>query len=132
MDLQFAALENAPVLIAQDREQDFVLEIGLERFPIDIEVGRVDRTGPVFEHIHPPVVERLADAHVVRDEIDDLAHPVSVEVRDPGVVFRARTDRGIQFVVIGDVIAMQAFGASRYGTISRAWVKVNCRLNCNR
>ena len=109
--LQFAALQDASVLIAQDREQDLVLQIGFERLPLDVEIGRVERAGPVFEHIHPPVIERLADAHVVRDEIEHLSHPVRVQLRDPRVVFRARTDRGIQLVVIGDVVAVQAFGA---------------------
>jgi hypothetical protein len=98
-------------LIPQDREQHFVLEIGLERFPIDVEVRRVDRAGPVFEHVHPPMVERLADAHVVRDEIDDLPHAVGVEVGDPSIVFGARTNSGIQLVVIGNVVAVQTLRA---------------------
>ncbi len=38
MHLQLAALQDAAVLIAQDREQDLVLEIRLERMPLDIEI----------------------------------------------------------------------------------------------
>ena len=41
----------------------------------------------------------------------DLSHAVRVQLRDPGVVFLARADRGIQLVVIGDVVAVQALRA---------------------
>ena len=94
------------------------------------------------------MIERLADAHVVRDEIEDLSHPVRVQVRDPRIVFLARADRRIQLVVIGDVVAVQAFRARlKIGRritvadpermqirhdVARACAKVNCRLNCNR
>ncbi len=57
------------------------------------------------------MIERLADPHVVRDEIEDLTHAVRVQLGDPGVVFLARTDRGVQLVVIGDVVAVQALRA---------------------
>ena len=57
------------------------------------------------------MIERLADPHVVRNEIDDLSHAVAVEIGDPGVVLIARTDRGVQFVVIGNVVAVQTFRA---------------------
>ena len=39
----------------------------------------------------------------------DLPHPVRVQFGDPGVVLLARADRGIQLVVIGDVVAVEAF-----------------------
>src|SRR5260370_897974 len=41
--LQFATLEHPSVLIAQDREQNFIAQIGFDRTPIDVEVGRVHR-----------------------------------------------------------------------------------------
>ena len=78
---------------------------------MDVEIGRVERAGAVFENIHPPLIERLADAHVVRDEIDDLSHAVRMQIGDPGIVLLARPDRGIQLVVIGDVVTVQAFRA---------------------
>ena len=40
------------------------------------------------------MIERLADAHVVRDEIDDLSHAVRMEIEsdaDPEIVERLRT-----------------------------------------
>ena len=41
----------------------------------------------------------------------DLSHAARVQFGDPGVVFFARTDGGIELVVIGDVVAVQAFRA---------------------
>ena len=39
----------------------------------------------------------------------DLSHFAGVQFRDPGIVFFARTDRGIELVVIGNVVAVQTF-----------------------
>ena len=39
--MQLATFENATVLIAENREQDFVVQIGFERAPINVEIGRV-------------------------------------------------------------------------------------------
>ena len=36
---------------------------------------------------------------------------MGAQFRDPGVVIFARTDRFVQFVVIGDVVTVQTFGA---------------------
>ena len=41
MHLQFAALQHATVLIAQDREQNFIAQVGFERAPIDVEIRRI-------------------------------------------------------------------------------------------
>src|SRR5207247_5749197 len=69
------------------------------------------RAGPVFEHIHPPLVERFRDPHMIRHEIEHLAHRVRVQFRSPGVVFLTRTNHGVEFVMVGDVVAVQALGA---------------------
>ncbi len=106
-----AALEHATILIGQDRQQNLIVQIGLERPPIDVEVGRIHRARPVFEHIHPPMVERLANAHVVRDKIEHLSHAARAQLRDPRVVFVARTNCRIQLVVIGNIVAVQTFSA---------------------
>ena len=108
--LQLAPFQNAAVLIAQNRNQHLVAQVGFERLPVDIEIRRVNRARPVLQNIGPPEILRLADAHVVRDEIEHLTHPAGVEFRDPGVVFRARPDGRVQLVVIGNVVAVQALG----------------------
>ena len=74
--------------------------------PVDIEIRRVSRTGPIFEHIHPPLIERLRDPDVIRHKIEHLAHRVRVQFRNPRVVLLAGTDRHIEFVVIGNVVTV--------------------------
>ena len=48
---------------------------------------------------------------MVWDKIDNLPHPVGTEFRDPGVIIFARPDCGVELVVIGDVVSVQALGA---------------------
>ena len=57
------------------------------------------------------MVQRLAHTHVVRHKIKQLPHFVRVQLSDPCIVIRARADRGIELVVIGDVVTVQAFRA---------------------
>ena len=89
MHLQFAALEDAPILVAQNRQQNFVAQIRLQRMPVDIEIRREPRARPVFEHVHPPFVKRLGDPDVIGDKIEHLAHRMRMQFRDPGVVILA-------------------------------------------
>ena len=70
MDLELTALEHASVLIGQDWQQHFVAQFDFERSPIDVKIARIYRARSVFEHIHPPLIERLGDAHVVRDKVE--------------------------------------------------------------
>ena len=78
VDLELAPLEHASVLIAQNRQQNFAAQVRLERMPIDVEVRRVHRARPIFEHIHPPLIKRLGDAHMVGNEIEQLSHSMPV------------------------------------------------------
>ena len=110
--MQLAALNDATILIAQDRQQNFVTQVRFERMPVDIEIGRIPGARPVFEHIHPPLVERLGDSHMIRDEIEHLAHRVRMQFRNPRVVIFARADGRVELIVIGDVVAVQALRAS--------------------
>ena len=54
---------------------------------------------------------RIVDAHVVGDEVEHLAHFVRAQLRDPGVVILARSDRGVEFIMIGNFVTVQALGA---------------------
>src|SRR4029077_16819665 len=105
---QLTALENAPVLIAQYRQQNFIAKIGLQRLAVDIEIRRVSGAGPIFEHVHPPLIERFSDSHVVRDKVEYLTHRMRMELPDPRFIILARADRRVEFVVVGDVVAVQA------------------------
>src|SRR4029453_16752119 len=54
----------------------------------------------------------MSNADMVRNEIQHLAHAVRLQLRDQGVIIRARTYRGVHLVMISDVVAVQALGAS--------------------
>src|SRR5207248_481302 len=109
--LQLTALENAPILIAQDRQQNFIAKIGLQWLPVDIEIRRVSGAWSIFEHVHPPLIERFSDAHVVRDKVEDLAHRMGMKLPNPCLIILARPDRSVELVVVGDVVAVQAVWA---------------------
>ncbi len=75
LQLEVALIEDSPVLVAEDGEQHLVRELALERAPIDVEIRRVNRRLAVLEHVHPPGVAHIGDAHVVRHHVDDQAQP---------------------------------------------------------
>ena len=79
--------------------------------PIDVEIGCESRAGPIFEHIHPPLIERLGDPDVIRHEIEHLAHRVRMQFRNPRVVRFAGTDCRVEFVMIRNVVTVETFGA---------------------
>ncbi|MBI2940370.1 MAG: hypothetical protein HYY04_08010 [Chloroflexi bacterium] len=70
---QLLALQHLAVRVAQDGQQDAVLQVGphLQRVPVDVEERRVGRAGAVFQHVHPPGVARIGNPHVVRDDVED-------------------------------------------------------------
>ncbi len=109
--LQFAALQHAPVLIRQDRQQELVPQIGLERLPVDIEKRGVSRAGPVFQHVHPPAIARVGHADMIRDKIQHLPHRARAQLCYPGVVIRPCANGRVQPAVIADVVAMETLRA---------------------
>src|SRR5262245_36830539 len=48
---------------------------------------------------------------MVRNKIQDLAHAVRLQLRDPSVIIRPRPDRRVQLVMISDVVTVQTLGA---------------------
>ena len=82
LDLQFAVLEHLAVLVAQNRHDQLELAppalILSSRAPVDVEEAGVDRGWPVFEHVEPAEIARVADAHVVGHDVGELAHPVAL------------------------------------------------------
>jgi hypothetical protein len=104
---EFLILEDAAILISQNRKEHLVLKFILYGFPIDIEKVGVGRTGAIFEHIDPPPVFVFDDAHVIRDDIEHLAHSVSFEIFHPFVILLFGTDFGIELVVVQKIISME-------------------------
>ena len=72
-------LEHGAVGVAEDRQQHLVFELGLDRLPVDVEDAGVARALAVFEHVLPPRVGGLGDAHVIRHQVDDVAHAVGAQ-----------------------------------------------------
>ena len=68
LQLEFAAVKDSAVLIAQDRHQDFELQFVLQRFPVNIEKLGVGGSLSVLQNIQPPGVIGPHHPHVVPDD----------------------------------------------------------------
>src|SRR5260370_37431243 len=64
--------EDDSVLVAQHRKQHLVLQLLLDRIPIDIEHPGMDRGRSVLQNVVPHRVA-LLDPHVVGNEIENLS-----------------------------------------------------------
>ena len=109
-ELQLLPLEHRAVLIAEDRDQDLVGQLVLHRMPVDVEEAREARARAVLEHVEPPRVRRLRDAHVVRHEVHDVPHAARVQRVDPRPVLLVGADLRVEPRRIGDVVAVRAAG----------------------
>ncbi len=108
---QLAIVENVTVLLAEERQQYFSAQLGAQRTPVDVEVVGVVRVLAPGEQIEPPRVVVAADPHVVRDEVQDVAHSVRAQRRDERPVVVGVAELGVERVVIDDVVAVQRTGA---------------------
>jgi hypothetical protein len=107
-ELDLLPLEDGAVRVPEHGQQHLVFELRLERMPVDVEHVGVPRALTVFEHILPPWVRRLGDAHVIRDHVDDVAHAPITESGDPPLVGLEGADLRVQLRRIGYVIAVHA------------------------
>src|SRR5229473_2145172 len=104
---ELAPLEHNPVLIAEDREENLVLQLFCDRVPIDVEVLGVERSGAIFEHVVPPGIAAI-DPHVVGNEIEQLAQAPRLERgTERGVLLRG-ADLRIESVVVYHVVPVRA------------------------
>ena len=76
--LHFASLQNAPIVVAQHRQQHGVAVTRLGRVPFDVEKCGIAPGRTIFQHILPPGVLG-ADRHMVGNHIEHLAQPGSTE-----------------------------------------------------
>src|SRR5256885_1337649 len=112
LQLEFAAIEDSAVLIAQDRDQNFELQFIFERFPIDVEKFGVRGRLTVLENVEPPGVVGSHHTHVVRHDVEDLPHAVLAQRSNEGFEIFNCTDLGIENLVINNVVTMRASRAS--------------------
>jgi len=80
--LRFELLAELP---AEDGQKDLLLQRARLRGPVDVEVVGVDRARAVLEHVVPPDVLAAADPHVIRYEVEHVAHPALRELTGPSV-----------------------------------------------
>ena len=97
-------------MVTEERHQHLVMQLPLERRPIDVEVFGERRGEPPFEHVEPPCIVGAADDHVVRHEIQDVSHAAIGKHRAQMIKRSLIADVRIDRVVINDVVAV---GGSR-------------------
>src|SRR5262249_51621159 len=96
------------VRVAEDRNQQLVGQPRFHRMPFDVEDAREPRARSVLQHILPPRVRRPADAHVVRHEVEQMAHAIRAERVDPLAVVPLGSEIRVEPRRIGDVVAVRA------------------------
>ena len=107
-ELELAAFEKRPVVVAQHRHQHLALERRAHRIPVDVEEPGVVGRRAVLQHIEPPDVVGAHHAHVVRHHVQDLAHAVRLERVDERFEVLAASDLRVERVVVDDVVAVLA------------------------
>jgi hypothetical protein len=111
IETKLAVLEDLSELVAEHWEQNFACQFRVKGIPVDIEESSKGRAAAILENVHPPAVACLTDAHMIGNDIEQMAHfSIAKFGGEPGmIVFTAEV--GIEAVVIGNVIAMQAPGS---------------------
>ena len=108
LELQLAALQHEPVLIAEHGNQHFPRERRVRGLPVDVEEVGVGGSRSILQHIEPPRIVGAHDAHVVGHHVEDMSHAVLAQPLDEALeIFRA-ADLGVERVVIDDVVAVRA------------------------
>ncbi len=98
----------ATVVVAQNRDQDHVVELGVGRLPVDVEVGGEVARLAVFEDIPPPAVVAAGNAHVVGDNVEDLPQARSPQrLAEPSVPLDP-AQLVVRLGMIEDVVAVGA------------------------
>ena len=111
-DPEFAALEFAAIVIAEDRNEHFAGKIRIDRMPVDVEVVGERRRLAVLQDVHPPRIVAAHDRDVVWHDIRDLAHAMARELGCEALEILAAADLRVEGAVIDDVVTVAAAGAS--------------------
>ena len=108
---ELLAFQHVTVLIAQDGQEDLLVEPGLRRLPLDVEVGAVGRGRAVFQQVGPPRVPAARDPHVIGDHVGDLPHAPFAEGAAQRLVVGLGAEYRIEVAVVRDVVAVGIVGA---------------------
>ena len=71
-NLQLTAPQHGLELVAEHRQEHAALD--RRRLPVDVEEMREFTVATAPEHVPPETVARVGNAHVVRDDVEKLAH----------------------------------------------------------
>src|ERR1700722_7420395 len=110
-EMKVAGFQYFAVLVTENRKQHLIAERLFEWVPIDVKKLGKPGAWTVFQDIHPPLVLRIDDPHVVRNEIGNLPHPVLLQGGDHGIEVFSCPDREVQFIVVTNVVPMIAVWA---------------------
>src|SRR5581483_4404441 len=112
-ELNLLLFKHPAVLIAQHRQQHFVIQILFGRVPVYVEKGGEGRARPVFEDVVPPLIARAGNAHVVGDDVHHEPQAVPFERAGELVEVIPRPQFGVELCVVGHVITVQAARSRR-------------------
>jgi hypothetical protein len=105
---QLAAGQHRAIMRAEDRQQHLGAKLTALRRPVDVEEVGVERALARLEHVEPPVIVGLADAHVVGHEIEHEAHAARPQRIGEAHEIVPGADLGVDRIVIGDVVTVLA------------------------
>ena len=108
LDLQLAGFEDPPVVVAQDRQEHAITQVGLGRVPVDVEVAGVPARRPVLQDVPPPGILGSGDRHVIGHDVDDLAKVVPPEPPAEGAVTVVSAELAVDPVRVHDVVPVFA------------------------
>src|SRR5262245_962007 len=104
-------LEDPSVLVPENGEEHLVLQLELDRIPLDIEGVRAQGRTAVLQDVSPPRIAASRDAHVVGHDVHDLSHPVGAEDLDQSAVVSLGSELRVEPPVISYVVAVRSLGA---------------------
>ena len=107
-ELDLTGLQCVTVRPPENRKQHAGVPPVRERIPVDIEDIGIRRFLAPFQHVEPPSVVGAADAHVVRDEVENEAETMLLERGGQAGKAVLPAELGIEPVMIDDIIAMRA------------------------
>jgi hypothetical protein len=111
LELEQSFFQYGAVVILQQRYDQFAVKLVFSQIPIDVKVIGVDRRRTVFEYVQPPRIVAAAYAHVVRHDVENLAHAVGRERRYEFLVVGIAADLRVDRAVVDDVVPVTASGA---------------------
>ena len=111
--LQLAALQHPPVLVAERGQQHLAFERPFERMPGNIEKVRVAAALAVAQHVFPVRIVPALNAHVVGHEVHDDAQPQLPCRRRKAPQPRQPPEFGIDACVVGHVVTVGAARRAR-------------------